>query len=62
MKATYLTLDEAEALLDGANPVTVRRSKRGLTQRALAEAAEVSPSYLNEIEAGCKLGSVDAIR
>ena len=50
------------ALLDGASPVKVWRGKRGLTQRALAEAAGVSVSYLCEIEKRSKPGSVDAVR
>lgn len=51
----------AERLLDGEHPVTVFREHRGLTLRALAERAEVSPSYLSEIEAGKKPGSFDAM-
>lgn len=61
-KANYYTAEEAMALLDGASPVKVWRKKRGMTQRALAAAAGVSPSYLAEIETGRKPGSVDAIR
>ena len=61
-KANYYTGAEAAALLDGASPVKIWRTKRGLTQRALADAAGVSASYLAEIEAGHKPGSVEAIR
>lgn len=61
-KAGYYTAEEAMALLDGTSPVKVWRRKRGMTQRALAAAADVSASYLAEIEAGKKPGSVDAVR
>ena len=61
-KASYYTAEEAMALLDGASPVKVWRRKRHMTQRALAAAADVSASYLAEIEAGKKPGSVDAVR
>jgi transcriptional regulator with XRE-family HTH domain len=40
--------------LDGESPVRVWREKRGITQRALAEAANVAVSYLSEIEGGGK--------
>jgi transcriptional regulator with XRE-family HTH domain len=60
-RQNYLTGDEARRLLDGENPVRLWREKRGLTQRAVAAAANISPSYLAEIEAGKKPGSADAI-
>lgn len=61
-KANYYTIEEAEALLDGASPVKVWRKKRVMKQRGLAALADVSPSYLAEIEAGRKPGSVEAMR
>lgn len=51
----------AERLLDGAHPVTVFREFRGMSSRALASAAGVSPSYLSEIEGGRKPGSLEAM-
>lgn len=60
-KASYLTGDEMRRLLNGAAPVRVWREKRGLTQRALGQAASVSVSYLAEIEAGRKPGSAAAL-
>lgn len=60
-KADYLTGDEALRLIDGVSPVRVWREKRGMTQRALAAAAEVGVSYLAEIEAGKKPGSAAAL-
>jgi mRNA interferase RelE/StbE len=57
----YLTREEAERLLSGESPVRVWREKRGMTQRALAEAGQITPSYLAEIETGKKPGSKGAL-
>ena len=57
----YLSRREAQRLLDGESPVRVWREKRGLSQRALAAAAQISPSYLAEIETGRKPGSKNAL-
>ena len=54
----YLTGDEVRRLLDWESPVKVWREKRGLSQRALASQAGVSPSYLAEIETGREPGSI----
>jgi DNA-binding XRE family transcriptional regulator len=61
-RRNYLTADEARRLLDGISAVRVWREKRGMTQRALAEAAEVAVGYLAEIEGGKKPGSASALR
>lgn len=61
-RRNYLTADEARRLLDGESPVRVWRQKRGIKQRTLAEAAEVSVSYLAEIEGGKKPGSFSALQ
>jgi transcriptional regulator with XRE-family HTH domain len=61
-RRNYLTVDEARRLLDGESPVRVWREKRGIRQRALAEAAEVAVSYLAEIEGGKKPGSAGALQ
>ena len=45
------------AILDGANPVRVWREYRGLTQQALADQAEISTSYLSQIESGKRTGT-----
>ena len=58
----YMTGEELRRILDDESPVKVWREKRGLSQRALAEQAGVSPSYLAEIETGKKPGSADALR
>jgi transcriptional regulator with XRE-family HTH domain len=56
-RRNYLTVDETRRLLDGESPVRVWREKRGIAQRALAEAANVAVSYLSEIEGSKKPGS-----
>jgi ribosome-binding protein aMBF1 (putative translation factor) len=61
-RADYLTGEEADRLLAGESPVRVWREKRGLSQRALAERAGVSPSYLAEIETRVKPGSAEALK
>ena len=60
-RRNYLTVDEARRLLDGVSAVRVWREKREMTQRALAEAAEVAVGYLAEIEGGKKPGSAGAL-
>lgn len=60
-RRNYLTREEAERLLDGESPVRVWREKRGMTQRGLAEAGQITPSYLAEIETGKKPGSKAAL-
>jgi len=52
----------AERLLDGEHPVRVFRLHRGFGLRQLAVAAGVSPSYLSEVEAGAKPGSIAFMR
>mgnify|MGYP001424822395 CR=1 FL=1 len=49
------------AILDGANPVKVWREYRGLTQQQLANAANISKSYLSQIESGQRTGSVEVL-
>jgi ribosome-binding protein aMBF1 (putative translation factor) len=61
-RRNYFSRDEAERLLDGESPVRIWREKRGMTQRALADATEIGPSYLAEIEGGKKPGSAVALR
>ncbi len=61
-RQNYYSRDELERLLDGESPVRVWREKRGMTQRALAQAANVNVSYLAEIEGGKKPGSAAALQ
>jgi ribosome-binding protein aMBF1 (putative translation factor) len=60
-RRSYLTASEARRLLNGEIAIKVWREKRGLSQRALAAAANVGASYLAEIESGRKPGSAAAI-
>ena len=50
-------IDVADRLLDGENPVKVYRDYRGITQKALAQAAGINPVYLSQIETGRRTGS-----
>ena len=52
----------ANRLMDGESPVRVFRQYRGLKAAALAEQIGKSRSYLSEIEAGKKPGSVAVLR
>ena len=55
------------AILEGANPISVWRKRRGLTQTALAEASGVSRSHIANLESGRKdirgaaVGALEAI-
>ncbi len=49
-------------LVDGKNPVAVFREYRGLTQRALAEAAGITQMYVSQIETGSRKGTVKVLR
>lgn len=60
-RAGYLTMDEANRLLEGESPVRMWREKRGMTQRGLAEAADLVPAYVCEIKTGKKPGSAQAL-
>jgi len=51
------TAAETDRLLDGTHALTIWRERSGMTQKALAEAAGMSQSYVNEIEGGKKPGS-----
>lgn len=49
-------------LIDGASPLRVWREYRGLSQAALARAAETSRVQIVEIEAARRTGSVHTLR
>lgn len=49
-------------MLDGENPVAVWREFRGLSAKALAEAAGITPAYLSQIEAGKREGTVGTMK
>ena len=50
-----------DQLLDGVNPLRVWRKHRGLTLKGLSEKADLSVSYLSEMERGLKEGSVSTL-
>ena len=51
----------ALAIFDGKSPVRAYREHRGITLRQLATKAEISVSYMSEIESGRKAGSASAL-
>jgi ribosome-binding protein aMBF1 (putative translation factor) len=61
VRRNYLTETEVRRLIDRESPVKIWREKRGMSQRELATKADVSASYLAEIETGRKPGSADAL-
>lgn len=52
----------AMRVIAGEHPVRVWREYRGLSATALAARAEVSKTYLSEIETGKKPGSIEAYK
>ena len=52
----------AHRLIDGEPPLRVWREHRGLSQSALARAADTSRAQIVEIEAGRRTGSVHTLR
>lgn len=51
-----------EQILNGEHPVGVYRKYRAMTQRDLAKKADISATYLSEIESGLKGGSANALK
>jgi DNA-binding XRE family transcriptional regulator len=49
-------------MIDGDNKVRVWREYRGLTIKALAEAAGLTPAYLSQIETGVREGTVETYK
>jgi DNA-binding XRE family transcriptional regulator len=49
------------AILDGENPIRVWREYRGLTQKQLAEAANISKPYLSQLETGKRTGTTEVM-
>lgn len=52
----------ANRIIEGESPIRVWREFCGLSLRALAHEAGISPGYLSEIEAGRKSGSVEVLK
>lgn len=57
-----LPLEAVKRIMAGESPITLWREERGLTQRALAKAAGISPSMLNEVEKGKRAPSLPTAR
>jgi DNA-binding XRE family transcriptional regulator len=49
-------------MLDGENRVAVWREYRGMSAKALAEAAGISQAYLSQIETGRRDGTIGTMR
>jgi DNA-binding XRE family transcriptional regulator len=49
-------------LVAGENPIAVWRDHRGMTLRALADAAGLDPGYLSQLENGKRAGPVATIK
>jgi DNA-binding XRE family transcriptional regulator len=58
----YVPHEVIKRLVTGENPIRVWREHRGLTQQALAQAAEISAAYLSQLEKGVRVGKVDVLR
>lgn len=54
--------DVVDRLAAGEPPLRVWREYRGLSQQALADAAGLGKSYICQLEAGTRKGSVDTLR
>ena len=52
----------ADRILDGENPIRVWREYRHLSVKNLAEKAEISASYLSQIEGGVREGSISTMK
>jgi len=49
-------------MIDGENKIRVWREYRGLTVKALAEAAGVTAAYLSQIETGAREGTIETLK
>ena len=47
--------------MGGESKIRVWREYRGLTVKALAEAAGVTPAYLSQIETGAREGTIETL-
>jgi len=52
----------ADRLIAGERPVKVWREYRGMTQKRLADAADISKPYLSQIENGLRDASIGVLR
>jgi DNA-binding XRE family transcriptional regulator len=49
-------------MIDGENKIRVWREYRGMSVKALAEAAGVTAAYLSQIETGAREGTIDTLK
>jgi DNA-binding XRE family transcriptional regulator len=49
------------AILDGTTPIRAWREYRGMSQKALAEAAGITAGYLSQLESGTRAGSTEVL-
>lgn len=49
-------------MIDGENKIKAWRDFRGMSAKALADAAGMSAPYLSPIESGAREGSLDALK
>lgn len=54
-------IEVVDRLLSGASPIKVYREYRGMSQKALAAAIDISPVYLSQIETGRRVGSAKTL-
>jgi DNA-binding XRE family transcriptional regulator len=54
-----LTLEEVDALLAAPTPLAFWRAKRGMTQTALAKAADTTQPHIADLESGKHGGSLE---
>lgn len=56
-----LPADMVKRMVSGISPIRVFREYRGMTQQALADAANVSKTTISELETGRKTGSIKTL-
>lgn len=58
----FIPAEYVYRMLDGENRVAVWREFRGLTAKALAEAAGITQAYLSQIETGKRDGTIGTMK
>src|SRR5262245_59755802 len=61
-KEELIPAEYVNRMIDGENKIRVWREYRGLTVKALAVAAGVTPAYLSQIETGAREGTVETLK
>ena len=54
-------IEVVDRLLSGVSPIKVYREHRGMSQKELAAATNISPVYLSQIETGRRVGSAKTL-